>query len=454
MQLQKMIHAKIVTPQGIVEGGLLYETGGRILAVGELPDVAAQTIDAGGAWAVPGGVDPHVHLGGFGKIPIADDFYQGSLGALAGGTTTVIDFCEPKAGESARHCIEQRMREASISAVDYAFHFVLTEDYATLLQDLAYIESMGIRDYKLFTIYDNTTLSLDDIAFIFERLRGDPERTFLIHAEDARMIGVRQAQVQTETDFRNLAWTRPPQAEANVAAALQKLAAKMGVRVCIAHVSAKETAALLDAPAAGGEFQMETCPHYLAFTEEKLAGKEGALYTMTPPLRQKADCDALWHQILAGKLGILSTDHCPYRRADKMGRTYRTVPCGVDGIQTRMLYLYSEGVRKRGLSMRDFVRLTSENAARFYGLYPRKGCLAPGSDADIVLLSPIGETKAGVGQAQDAIDYTIYDGMAFAGRIDRVLKAGRTVFADGAVQAPRGSGVYLKGGKGKTDAIF
>jgi len=205
----RIVGARVVTPGGVREGDLvLDDVTGRIVSVGggepALPDEAV--VMAQGAWAVPGGVDPHVHFGGFGPPTIADDFTTGSCGALAGGTTTVMDFCEPAMGETVAQVIDRRMADAEPSAVDYAFHFVLSEDYENLLGDLALVEEhAGIRDYKLFTVYDNTTLAAADLERIFSRLSGDQRRSFLVHAEDARMVDALRSQVGDTTDCSDLA---------------------------------------------------------------------------------------------------------------------------------------------------------------------------------------------------------------------------------------------------------
>ena len=448
----RIVNARVVTPQGVCYGGVVFDEGG-IIAVEDaaseccaagLDDASLTTVDADGAWLVPGGIDPHVHFGGFGDIPIADDFRTGSLGALAGGTTTVMDFCEPTVEEDARAVIARRMADASVSAVDYAFHFVLSEQYRDLLRDLAYIEDeCGIRDYKLFTVYGNTTLSLDDVREIFMRLADDPRRTFLIHAEDADLVACLEDELGDSADMRLLAETRPDAVEFREVEALHGLVAETGVRACIAHSTCAETAALLDDPPARGEFELETCPHYLAFTSEKLAGPEGARFTMVPPLRSAADQAALWDAILSGELKILSTDHCPYHARYKDGATYRTIPNGVDGVQWRMIYAFSEGVVKRGLGMPAFVDLTSANAAHFYGMWPRKGCIAAGADADLVLIDPAGTTRLGIDASASAIDYSIYEGMEMSGRIARVFKGGRQVYDGERVCAEPGSGRFL-----------
>lgn len=457
MSEQAIINARIVTPDEIFRGCVIYdENSGRIKSVQkELPPDFFENFpeeritDARDSWLVPGGIDPHVHLGGFGEIAIEDDFYTGSLGALAGGTTTVIDFCESEKGESPVHCIEKRLQEAKISAVDYAFHFVITRDYERQLRELQTILDFGITDFKLFTVYENTDLTMSEIEYVIKELcRQIPDRqktTFLVHAEDKRIIEAQQKKVKDPSKMSMLAFTRPDISERKAAQELQKIAKNANVNLCIAHTSAGATVALQEeqrkSHAEG--FLLETCPHYLEFTEEKLKTLQGALYTMTPPLRKTKDQEQLWKGILEGKIDIFSTDHCPYSEKDKYGKNYDTVPCGVDGIQTRMLYLFSEGVKKRGLSMKRFVELTSENAARFYHRYPQKGCILPGSDADLVLITEKEDTEIHVENRKGNLDYTIYEEKQLKGKIQMVIKSGQTVYKNGNLNAEKGSGKYL-----------
>lgn len=455
MSEQAIINARIVTPDEIFRGCVIYDDhSGKIKAVQKnLPSdfPKEQVTDAEDSWLVPGGIDAHVHLGGFGEIKIEDDFYTGSLGALAGGTTTVIDFCESEKGESPAHCIEKRMKEASVSAVDYAFHFVITRDYERQLQELQTILDYGITDFKLFTVYDNTDLTMSEIEHVIRELcRKIPDKkkmTFLVHAEEKEIIENLKKDVKNPSEMSMLAFTRPDISEQKAAEQLQKIAQKTGVNLCIAHTSAGATVALQPEQRQAYEhtegFLLETCPHYLEFTDEKLKGEQGALYTMTPPLRKQKDTDLLWEGILNGKIDIFSTDHCPYSKKDKYGKNYDTVPCGVDGIQTRMLYLFSEGVKKRGLSMKRFVELTSENAARFYHRYPQKGCIQPGSDADLVLITEKENTKIHVENRKSNLDYTIYEGKQLEGKIQIVIKSGQTVYKNGKLNAEKGSGKYL-----------
>lgn len=458
MSYQAIINANIVLPDRICEGSVVYENReGKICGIYERGSEAEKRalpgdqIDAERGWVVPGGIDPHVHLGGFGSIPIMDNFYTGSLGALVGGTTTVIDFCEPERNETAAHCMERRFREAQQSAADYGFHYVLTEEWRRQMEELEEIRSGGIGSFKLFTVYENTTLNIDEIELLFaEMVRRYPgvRIPFLIHAEEDEMIGVLRKRAQQfperKKEMSLLAWTRPAGAETEMVRKIAALAEKSKVSVCIAHTSAAGTVRAAGKP--GSHLWLETCPHYLEFVGGRLKGKKGALYTMTPPLREKEDQEELWRGILSGRIQIFSTDHCPYSVKDKMVADWENVPCGVDGIQTRMLYLFSEGVLKRGLSMRAYVRLTSENAARFYGMYPRKGRIWPGSDADLVLISEEGQTCITAGNRRSGIDYTIYEGKKLSGRICLTVKSGQIAYRDGNLYAEKGAGSYIRTG--------
>lgn len=450
MPLRAIRNARIVTPEGTLRGAVVYDDrSGKITAVIDEREtdaaLPADSLDARGGYLVPGGVDGHVHLGGFGEIPIADDFDQGSRAALAGGTTTVVDFCEPVAGQSAADCIARRKREAQASSVDYTFHFVLSEEYRRQLADIDTVYREGIGTLKLFTIYENTTLSVESIREIFGFFAARGEHpTFLIHAEEPEAISRLRAVADGESrDMRLLASTRPARTEYEMVRTLCQIARETGTRICIAHTSTAGAVEVKRAWRGEENFLLETCPHYLAFTDEKLGGENGALYTMTPPLRQERDRQALWGGIEDGGIAMLCTDHCPYHESDKRNRGFARVPCGVDGIQSRMLYLFSEGVVKRNLSLRRYVELTAENAAKFYGLYPRKGCIRPGSDADLVLIDPDAVTEWRLDRCHGKIDYTIYEGMRFQGGIAAVIRRGETVYDGTQLRVTEGTGQFL-----------
>ncbi|MFA9463418.1 MAG: amidohydrolase family protein [Velocimicrobium sp.] len=451
MSHHAIVNARIVRPNGIVFGTILYNEDGKIVSIIEQKarqvikeDETERIIDAKGAYAVPGGVDGHVHFGGFGETLIADDFYQGSLAALAGGTTTVVDFCEPIFGETASACIEKRKQEAKIAAVDYAFHFVWTKEYKKQMEELPFIEKEGISNFKLFTVYENTDLTVEEIEEILRSLKKEGKNySFLIHAEEKQLIESKEKEyINHEKEMIYLAKSRPARSEESMVEKLYVLSQQMRSKICIAHTSAKGS--VLQIHGSNKEhICLETCPHYLAFTQDKLKGRGGEFYTMTPPLRKEEDREALWNGILEGDIAMFSTDHCPYHKIDKVGKDWNRVPCGVDGVQVRMIYLFSEGVVKRKLSMSDYVKLTSENAAKFYGFYPRKGCLKAGSDADIVLILEEETTDYGIDTCKGNIDYTIYEKSRFRGKITRVVKSGKTVYDGSNMYATQGMGFYI-----------
>lgn len=448
MPNRAVINARIITDDSKIFGSLIYneqgiilnvipiDTQGKSIEAEELKSVyqVQEIIDAQNAYAVPGGIDPHVHFGGFGEIPIADDFADGSKAAIAGGTTTVIDFCEPSPGERSVDCIKKRKADAKDALVDYLFHLVLTEEYEKQLLEMEEIKEQGIHAYKLFTIYENTTLAVDQIADLIQKISAkDHQASFLIHAEDAVEIQEKNRSYQGDpSDMTALYETRPDESEIRMVKKISGALKDSDTNIRIAHISAGES--VTNVRNSGDEnLQFETCPHYLLFTSDKLKGKDGCLYTMTPPLRREQQRQKLWEHVLNGNISMLATDHCPYLKKHKRQKPYNEVPCGVDGVETRMLFLFSEGVHNRGMSMHKFVDLTSKNAAKFYGIYPRKGSLRIGSDADIVLLDDTSETPADVRYSHGRMDYSIYEGCHFRGKIKAVIKGGDLAFVDGVV---------------------
>lgn len=404
-----------------------------------------EIIDAEGQYVVPGGVDGHVHFGGFGDIPIMDDFYTGSRAALAGGTTTVVDFCAPQIGEDPLACVRRRKEAGKEAAVDFALHYSFTESYREELKRLPDIYAEGILAFKAYTYYPNISLQPGDFQTIMECIHG--RGTLLVHAEEKSIIDcLKERYASEKSDLSALFFTRPNVSEQIAVESILAIAKQTGTEICIAHASSKETVAIMRRENIAGtmNFHIESCPHYMEFTREKMEGDEGALFTINPPLREQADADSLKQAMANGEIDILSTDHCPYSKKDKSGKTYLTVPCGVDGVQTRMQYCFSEAVVKRGTSMRDFVRMTSANAAKYYGLYPRKGTISVGSDADLAFFDLnaqewIYEMDAVAG----ATDYSIFEGVKFRGKCTCTIKGGRIVMKDGVVTAERGSGAFL-----------
>ncbi len=441
-----VINGKVVTETSVIRATLVLENGKiqAILAPESALEPGCRIIDAAGQYVVPGGVDGHVHFGGFGDIPIADDFYTGSRAALAGGTTTVVDFCEPVEGEDPLLCIARRKEAGRDTAVDYTLHFTFTEGYRKEIPLIPQILAEGITNFKAYTYYPYTSLLPGDFLSIMEAIHD--KGTLLVHAEEKSIINCMKERFPVETsDMTALSLTRPNIAEQVAVENVLALAKLTGTKLCIAHTSSKETIGILERERAAGNrnFYLESCPHYMQFTRKNMEGPEGALYTMNPPLRSQEDADALLDAVVQEKISILSTDHCPYSRRYKLGTNYETVPCGVDGVQTRMQYYFSEAVIKRGLSMPAFARMTATNAAKFYGLYPQKGVIAVGSDADLAFFDPEPSWTYGMDAVAGATDYTIFEGFPLRGKCTLTIKGGDVVMKDGAVTVEKGSGKFL-----------
>lgn len=443
-----VINGKVVTEAGVTEAVLILEEGKIQAILSPESDPSAyrdcRVIDAAGQYVVPGGVDGHVHFGGFGTIPIADDFYTGSKAALAGGTTTVVDFCEPCQGEDPLACIGRRKEAGKDAAVDFALHFTFTEGYRQELPLVPNILAEGITAFKAYTYYPYTSLLPGDFLSIMEAIHD--KGTLLVHAEEKSVIDCMKERFPAErSDMTALSLTRPNIAEQLAVENVLAIAKQTGTKLCIAHTSSKETVAILERERSAGnrDFLLESCPHYMQFTRKNMEGAEGALYTMNPPLRSQEDADRLMEAVMKEEISILSTDHCPYSRQYKLGTNYETVPCGVDGVQTRMQYYFSEAVLKRGLPMESFVRMTSTNAARFYGLYPRKGTIAVGSDADLAFFDPEASWTYTMNDVAGTTDYSIFEGFQLRGRCTCTIKGGEVVMKDGVVTAERGSGTFL-----------
>jgi len=443
-----IINGQIVTEESVIKGSILIQDG-KIAAV--LPEGAdlsayeiAETIDAKGQYVVPGGIDGHVHFGGFGDIPIADDFYTGSKAALAGGTTTVVDFCEPVIGEQPIDCVIRRKKDGEESMVDYAFHYTFTKNFRQELADIDQILDSGVGAFKAYTYYPNTNLLAGEFREIMKVIHD--KGPLLVHAEEESIIDIEKAKVEGEEkkNFLNLSLTRPNVSEQIAVETVLALAKETGTKLCIAHTSAGETADIRKRERlAGGDLILESCPHYFALTNDKMKGPDGALFTMNPPLRWAKDNERLWQAALEGDVEILSTDHCPYHKQYKYGTDYLTVPCGVDGVQTRMQFMFSEGVMKRGLDMVQFAKMTSTNAAKYYNLYPAKGTIKEGSDADLAFFDPSINWTWGADKIAGTTDYTVFEGMEMQGKVTCTIKGGEVAYDGEKILAEKGSGRFL-----------
>lgn len=428
--------------------------GERVAAIAPDPGAGAdRVIDASGRLLLPGGVDVHTHLDmPLGDIRTADDFESGTVAAACGGTTTVVDYATQSKGGSLRRALDEWMARADGRAVvDFGFHVCVADFRDDVEAEMAALVDAGVPSFKLFMAYPGR-LMLDDGA-IFRVLRRAAAVGGLVclHAENGPVIDVlvREALAAGRTAPAFHAVTRPPLVEAEAVHRGISLAEMADAPLYVVHLS---SAVGLDevrsARRRGMSVFAETCPQYLLLSDEAYegAGFEGAKFVMSPPLRPRAMQDALWAGLASGDIQVVATDHCPFLLSQKaMGRgDFSRIPNGAPGIEFRLPLLYDAGVRTGRLSLEQFVRTTAEAPARLFGLHPRKGSIAPGSDADIVVFDPGGTTAISAATHHMRVDYNPYEGRALSGAIDVVLARGEVVVEGGRFVGRNGRGTFLK----------
>jgi dihydropyrimidinase len=447
-------NASIVTASEMTYGDIFVENG-RIARIERESSLGAETvIDASGLLVLPGGVDVHTHLDVTARsVTSADDFETGTRAAAFGGTTTVVDFATPEPGESLLFALEVWRRKAEGRAViDYGFHMALREVGPQTLAEMSRLtRDEGVTSFKLYLAYPGV-LQVDDGAF-FRALQGAREcgALVLVHAENGDVIDVlvKQALSRGETAPRFHAATRPPATEAEATARAIALAGLAGTPLYVVHLTCE--AALAHVVAARGRGQAvfaETCPQYLFLSKDEYErpGFEGARYVMSPPLREVTDQAALWRALARGDVQVVATDHCPFSLADKeRGRgDFSMIPNGAPGIETRMMLLWDGGVRAEQIDVQRFVSLTAEQPAKLFGLWPRKGTIAVGSDADLVLWDPERETRLAADTLHMRVDYNPYEGRVVRGGPVTVLSRGEVVVEQGEWKGCAGRGEFLK----------
>lgn len=428
---------------------------GKIAAIGQALQ-GREIIDASGLLVLPGGVDSHCHIEQLRPEGGTDEetFLSASISALAGGTTTVIPFSVQFKGQPIRDTLAAYHRLAQKALVDYSFHQIITDPTDAVIAEIPAIVASGIRSLKVFLTYD--PLYIDDRQYL--RVLAAARRAgalVTVHCENYEAIRWRSAALVADGRVapKYHAWSRPPAVEREATHRAIALAELVDQPIQIFHVSCSEVAEeIARAQARGVKVWAETCPQYLVLTSADLdrPGFEGAKFMCSPALRDAATRDALWDDITSGVLGIVSSDHSGYsyegprgKRMNGSDAAFPDIPNGLPGIGSRLPLLFSEGVGTGRITLQDFVRLTSSNPADLFGLSPRKGRIALGADADLVLWDPKKQVTITNALLQHAIDYTPYQGMAVTGWPVMTLRRGRVVMRDGRVEAEPGSGVFL-----------
>ena len=429
---------------------------GKISALGQsLPRENAKIIiDAKGKYVFPGGIDVHTHLDmPFGGTTSADDFETGTRAAAFGGTTTLIDFAIQYKGQTLRTAFDTWMQKASGKAVcDYAFHCIITDLAGAQLDEMNALTREGVTSFKLFMAYPGVFM-LDD-ASIFKALRATSKNGGLVcmHAENGGAIDVivQQALAEGKKAPKYHALTRPTTAEAEAVSRAIALAEMAGAPLYIVHLSCNEALEKVrEARDRGLPVYAETCPQYLYLSLENMdaPGFEGAKYVFTPPLREKWHQEKLWNGLKRDHLQVVSTDHCPFcfKEQKELGLDdFTKIPNGGPGIEHRMSLIYSGGVAAGRFSVNRFVELVSTTPAKLFGLYPRKGTIAVGSDADLVIFDPARKHTISARTHHMRVDYSMFEGIEVTGMPDVVLSRGRVVIENNKFLGSAGAGEFLK----------
>jgi dihydropyrimidinase len=412
-------------------------------------EAADRVVDATGKYVVPGGIDAHTHMEmPFGGTMSADTFETGTRAAAWGGTTMIIDFAIQTKGESLLAGMDSWQAKAdSACAVDYSFHAIVSDVTEASLKEMDELVAQGVTSFKLFMAYPGVFYSTDkDILRAMDRATGNGA-LIMMHAENGIAIDAIVAAAigrgQTDPIYHGL--TRPVEMEGEAASRAIRLAEVTRAPLYIVHVSsAPALQAIVEARDRGQNVFAETCPQYLFLSEEDMArpGFEGAKFVCTPPLRPREHQAVLWRGLRTDDLSVVATDHCPFCFAEQKELgvgDFTKIPNGLPGVENRMDLIF-QGVISGEISLTRWVEVTSTNPAKMFGLFPRKGTIAPGSDADIVIYDPAGEQTISATTHHMAVDYSCYEGLRIKGHVDTVFSRGRQIIGAGAYTGEKGNG--------------
>ena len=454
MQFDLVVHnGTLVTADDTVQADIGISAGviagiGQNLSGNEL-------LDAAGKLVLPGAVDPHVHLEmPAGPVTSSDNWETGTIAAACGGVTTVLDFIEPEANQTLLQAYEARRAQAEGQAViDYGLHMTLSRADPETLVQVPGVVAAGMSSFKTYTTYNGLRLSDEDLlaAMLAVKTAGG---IVMVHAENNAIIEYKKQEFikagQLSPHFHPL--SRPEAAEAEAIQRALALGETAGVMTYIVHVStARGVQEIANARGRGQAVIGETCPQYLLLTDAEYdrAGFEGAKFVCSPPLRKVADNTALWKALGQGLLQTVGTDHCPfmYKGQKDLGiKRFTQIPNGIPGIETRLALLYSFGVSAGQISLNQWVQLCCAAPARIFGLYPQKGTLAVGSDADLVIFDPNKKVTISHDLLHEHVDYTPYEGLEVFGYPEITLSHGKLLVRDGHFLGQKGQGHFLAAG--------
>ncbi len=450
----------IVAADRAYKADVLVE-GETIAAIGEGLK-GRNELDASGCCIMPGGIDPHTHLDmPFMGANSADNYQSGTTAALSGGTTMVVDFCTPERGQplmDAFHAWEARSKSA---IADYSYHMCVTYWSDQVREDMAKVVKAGVTTFKHFMAYKGSLMVNDEEMFASFRRCAELGATPLVHAENGDVVLALQKHYMAKgvTGPEGHALSRPPEVEGEAANRAIMLADQAGVPLYIVHTSCIPAhEAIRRARALGKRVYGESLIQHLVLDESEYYNKDwahAARRVMSPPFRDKINQDDLWNGLRAGSLQVVATDHCAFTTKQKeLGRgDFTKIPNGTGGLEDRMSVLWTYGVETGRLTPNEFVAVTSTNIARILNLYPRKGAVLPGAEADVVVWDPKANKTISAETQASAIDYNVFEGIKVKGLPRFTLSRGEVVFRDGKVQAELGRGRFVRRQPFPADAL-
>jgi dihydropyrimidinase len=426
--------------------------GGRILAIGDHL-AGDEVIDATGCLVMPGGIDPHTHL----EMPFMgtrthEDFDTGTAAALSGGTTMVVDFVLPAPDASMLDALQQWFQKAGKARTDYSFHVAVTGWNERIFDEMAEVVAQGINTFKHFMAYKGALMVNDDEMIASFQRCAELGAMPLVHAENGDIIAHLQQKLmaQGKTGPESHAFSRPPEVEGEAVNRAIMIADQAGVPLYVVHVSCEEAhEAIRRARQKGMRVYGEPLVQHLVLDESEYSHPDwdhAARRVMSPPFRDKRHQDGLWAGLAAGSLQVVATDHCAFTTEQKrMGvADFTRIPNGTGGLEDRLPVLWTYGVRTGRITMNEFVAMTSTNIARILNIYPRKGAILPGSDADLVIWDPLATKTISAAAQFSAIDYNVFEGVEVTGLPRITLSRGRVAYRDGKVLAEPGHGRFVE----------
>ena len=458
-------NGRIVTAVDDYQADILMQDG-RVHTIGQDIEVGGdvEVHDAGGLLVLPGGIDVHTHLDWeFGMSRTVDTFGTGTQAAAFGGTTSLIDFCNQDVGGSPLAALEEWHRRASTACIDVGAHMIMLDVNDQSLGEMKkLIYDEGVSTFKLFMAYPGVLMIDDGSIFKAMRLAGENNAMICMHAENGHVIQVlvEEAVAAGRTAPKYHAITRPTIMEGEAVHRAIKISELAEAPIYIVHLSVSEALdAVTEARDRGIPIHAETCPHYLFLTDEEYDKPEfeGAKYVMTPPLRTHSHQTDLWRGLRTNDLQVVSTDHCPFcfneqpyglKYSKQQGiDNFAKIPNGAPGLETRMPLVFDGAVHNHGMSINRFVQITATTPAKLFGLFPKKGTIAVGSDADIIIFDPNEKWTIRAAEHHSRIDYSLFEGHGVTGRVKKVFLRGQMIVDGDTWLGREGMGEYLRRGE-------